>query len=50
MREYYGLEKKPVKVIEPYQMLGEIDADLIRAMNIDVIGLVRCKEYVRGSE
>ena len=25
LREYYGLEKKPVKVIEPYQMLGEID-------------------------
>jgi hypothetical protein len=39
LREYYGLEKKPVKVIEPYQMLGEIDPELIRAMDIDVIGL-----------
>ncbi len=39
LREYYGLEKKPVKIIEPYQMLGELDADLIREMNIDVIGL-----------
>jgi hypothetical protein len=39
LREYYGLEKKPVKVVEPYQMLGEIDSDLIRAMDIDVIGL-----------
>ncbi len=27
LREYYGLEKRPVKVIEPYQMLGEIDPD-----------------------
>ena len=39
LREYYGLEKKPVKVIEPYQMLGEIEEDLISKMDIDVIGL-----------
>jgi hypothetical protein len=39
LREYYGLEKRPVKVIEPYQMLGEIDSDLIREMGIDIIGL-----------
>jgi hypothetical protein len=39
LREHYGLEKKPVKVIEPYQMLGEIEEDLLKAMNIDVIGL-----------
>ncbi|NMC38586.1 MAG: methyltransferase [Bacteroidales bacterium] len=40
LSDYYGLEKKPVKVIEPYQMLGEVDEELIRAMNIDVIGLI----------
>ena len=39
LREYYGLEKRPVKIIEPYQMLGEIDSELMREMNIDVIGL-----------
>lgn len=39
LREYYGLEKKPVKVFEPYQMLGEIENDLIEAMDVDVIGL-----------
>ncbi len=39
LREHYGLEKKPVKVIEPYQMLGEIDSDLIKAMDIDVVGI-----------
>lgn len=39
LRKHYGLEKKPVKVIEPYQMLGEIDSDLLREMDIDVIGL-----------
>jgi hypothetical protein len=43
LRDYYGLEKKPVKVIEPYQMLGEIDNDLLKAMNIDVIGLFSTK-------
>jgi len=29
----------PVKVVEPYQMLGEIAPDLCQALNIDVIGL-----------
>ena len=43
LRDYYGLKKKPVKVIEPYQMLGEIDSELINAMNIDVIGLFPAK-------
>jgi uroporphyrinogen-III decarboxylase len=43
LREYYGLERKPVKVIEPYQMLGEIDAELVRAMDLDVIGLFSAK-------
>jgi uroporphyrinogen-III decarboxylase len=39
LRAHYGLKKKPVKVIEPYQMLGEIEADLMEALNIDVIGM-----------
>jgi uroporphyrinogen-III decarboxylase len=39
LREYYGLEKRPVKVIEPYQMLGEIDDELIKEMGVDVVGL-----------
>ena len=28
-----------VKVIEPYQMLGEVDAELLDALGIDVVGL-----------
>jgi len=43
LRKHYGLEKRPVKVIEPYQMLGEIDNELIEAMGIDVIGLLSAK-------
>ncbi len=38
LRRYYGLERKPVRVIEPYQMLGEIDTALMDAMGIDVVG------------
>jgi len=37
LRAYYGLPWKPVKVIEPFQMLGEIDDELVKAMNIDVL-------------
>jgi len=40
LREHYGLGTDPVKVIEPYQMLGEIDADLADAMGVDTVGIV----------
>jgi hypothetical protein len=39
LREYYGLEKRPVRVHEPYQMLGMIEEDLREALGIDVIGV-----------
>ena len=39
LRQHFGLEKRPVKVNEPYQMLGEIEDDLREAMGIDVVGL-----------
>jgi hypothetical protein len=39
LREHFGLEKKPVKLSEPYQMLGEVDEDLQEAMGVDVIGV-----------
>ena len=35
LREYYGLEKHPIKVYEPYQMLGLIENDLKNAIGID---------------
>jgi len=38
LRDFYGLDKKPVKVIEPYQMLGAIDDDLKDAMGITING------------
>lgn len=39
MRDYYSLEKRPVKIHEPYQMLGYIDDDLKKAMGVDVAGV-----------
>lgn len=39
LREYYGLEKCPVKVDEPYQMLGMIEEDLVETLGIDVLGI-----------
>jgi hypothetical protein len=39
LREYYGLEWKPVKVNEPYQMLGEVGEELKQILGIDVDGL-----------
>ncbi|MGI6467257.1 MAG: uroporphyrinogen decarboxylase family protein [Sphaerochaetaceae bacterium] len=38
LREHYGLPKVPVKVFDPYQMLGEIDSDLREAMQLDTLG------------
>jgi len=41
LRQALGLEAPgtPVKVIEPYQMLGEIAPDLIAALGVDVVPL-----------
>lgn len=38
LRDYYGLERRPVRVHEPFQMLGLLDEDLLDAMGIDVVG------------
>ena len=41
LRQALGLDHPgtPVKVVEPYQMLGEIEPDLMDAIGIDVVGL-----------
>jgi hypothetical protein len=39
LRRFYGLEQRPVRVNDPYQMLGEVEEDLRDAMGLDVIGL-----------
>jgi hypothetical protein len=43
LRKYYGLENKPVKVIEPYQMLGEVDDELAEILGTDISGILSRK-------
>ena len=39
LRDAYQLEKKPVKVNEPFQVLGEVEEDVRQAVGADVVGL-----------
>lgn len=39
LRDVYGLEKRQVKIHEPYQMLGLIEEDLAEAMQVDIVGV-----------
>lgn len=45
LRQALGLDAPgmPVKVIEPYQMLGEVAPDLMDALGVDVVGLIAKK-------
>jgi len=40
LRDHYGLEKRLVKVCEPFQMLGLIEDDLKEAIGVDVAPLM----------
>ena len=39
LRKHYGLAKRPVKIHEPYQMLGLVEDDLCSAMGVDTRGV-----------
>jgi hypothetical protein len=47
LRQEYGLDKPltPVKVIEPFQMLGEIGEDLKKIIGIDTVSLLGSKNF-----
>ena len=38
LRRHFGLQRKPIRVIEPFQMLGEVGWELADSIGIDVIG------------
>ena len=38
LRRHFGLQRKPIRVIEPFQMLGEVGWELIDSLGIDVVG------------
>lgn len=37
LRRHYGLAYQPVRVVDPYQMLGEVDMELAEIMSVDVV-------------
>ncbi len=37
LRRYYGLAYQPVRVVDPYQMLGEVDEELAGIMGVDAV-------------
>lgn len=37
LREQYGLDSHPVRVIEPFQMLGEVESDLQEIIGVDCV-------------
>ncbi len=39
LRRHYGLEPRPVKICEPFQMLGEVEEDLMDALGVDVVSI-----------
>lgn len=39
LRRHHGLPEHPIKVWEPFQMLGEVEPDLVAALGTDVIGV-----------
>jgi hypothetical protein len=40
LRAHYGLERRPVTVPVPYNMLGLIEDDLAKAMGLDLVGVL----------
>ena len=47
LRQALGLDipGTPVKVVEPYQMLGEVEPDLMEYLGVDVVGLEGTKNF-----
>lgn len=39
LRKALGLDEHRIKVVEPFQMLGEVEEDLLKAVHSDVVGL-----------
>ncbi len=47
LRRHFGLQRKPLRVIDPFQMSGDVDWELIDPVGIDVVG-VCCKNNIFG--
>ncbi len=38
LRRHYGLLRNPIRIIEPFQMLGEVGWEMVDSIGIDVVG------------
>ena len=50
LRDHYGLDRHPVRVIEPFQMLGEIEDDLQDVIGIDCVSVFGPKDMFNIDE
>ncbi len=50
LRQHYGLDPHPVRIIEPFQMLGEIEEDLQEIMGIDCVPVFGRKDMFEIDE
>lgn len=50
LRRFYGLEECPVKVVEPFQMLGEVDDELQQIIGIDCVPLFGKKNMFSSTQ
>ena len=39
LRKYYGLSPKPVRIVDTFQMLGEVDEELANLIGVDCVGI-----------
>ena len=44
LRNYYGLTPRPVKIIDTFQMLGEVDSELSEVLGVDCVGIGPSKD------
>ncbi len=45
LRDHYGLERRPVRIVETLQMLGEVDEELKRIMHVDCEPAIGCRDF-----
>lgn len=50
LRDHYGLEKHPVRIIEPFQMLGEVEPDLQEVIGVDCVGVFGQKNMFESDQ
>ena len=48
LRQALGLGSRPIRVVDPTQMLAEVEAAVIAALGADVVGLYLGRGHVHG--